>query len=422
MPFNGSGAFSLIFNWQQDALNGINISSSRMMGQENDIAAGLSLCITKDGQQTPTASLPMGGFRLTNMGNANSQGNAVSVQDVQNGSVTTLTSVSGADTITANTAPSIGSYAAGQCFDFIAAGANATGVVTLNINGLGAKAVTKYGGQGIQIGDIASGQSVRVRYDGTQFQMISPASAVPTNVGGVRNLSMYVSAVSATATLTADEIVVRTALGGPAFVLPSFSKTINLATNGAGGMDTGSALAAGYVALYAIYNPTTGAAALLAANANAAAAGNIYGGANMPSGYTASALLAVWPTAGANQFSQGLQQDREFARISSTVLNTITQNGSLTSLSIAAAVPLNAKSCGGSASFNDSTTATITALLATDANGLCQRAFSASNASAAFGFNVPFDIRISTAQTIFWAAVSNGGTLTTTIIISRYSI
>ena len=173
MPFNGSGSFSLIFNWQQDALNNINISSSRMMGQENDIAAGLSLCLTKDGQQTPTANIPMGGFRFTNMGNANAQGNAVSVQDVQNGSVTTLTSVSGTDTITANTAPSIGSYAKGQYFLLFPAGANATTAVTLNVNGLGAKNITKNGANALAIGDIPASGAVPLYYDGTQFQIVS---------------------------------------------------------------------------------------------------------------------------------------------------------------------------------------------------------------------------------------------------------
>lgn len=174
MPYNGSGSFSLIYNWQQDALNGINISSSRMMGQENDIAAGLSLCLTKDGQQTPVANLPMGGFRFTNMGNATAQGNAVSVQDVQNGSLVTLTTVAGTDTITANTAPSITAYAAGQRFQFLAAGANTTNVVTLNINGLGAKNVMKAGPAGlvaIAPGDIGAGTFPSVVYDGTQFQL-----------------------------------------------------------------------------------------------------------------------------------------------------------------------------------------------------------------------------------------------------------
>jgi hypothetical protein len=113
---------------------------------------------------------------------------------------------------------------------------------------------------------------------------------------------MSVTAASATATLTADEIIVETALGGVRYCLPSFSKTINLATTGAGGMDTGTAPVSGYVAIYAIYNPTTGTAALLATRMRRRAQQpNVYGGASMPAGYTASALLAVWPTTASSQ-------------------------------------------------------------------------------------------------------------------------
>jgi hypothetical protein len=132
-------------------------------------------------------------------------------------------------------------------------------------------------------------------------------------VGTVRNLSMSVTAASATATLTADEIIVETALAGIPFKLASFSKTINLATTGAGGMDTGTAPASGAVAIYAIYNPTTATSALLATNTTSSVAANVYGGANMPAGYTASALVSVWLTTPASLLQIGYQQDRHIA-------------------------------------------------------------------------------------------------------------
>ncbi|MCW3678211.1 hypothetical protein [Burkholderia cenocepacia] len=67
MPFNGNGVFNLVYNWQVDAANQVNISSSRMMGQEQDIAAGLSNCVTRNGQSPATANIPLGGFRITGM-------------------------------------------------------------------------------------------------------------------------------------------------------------------------------------------------------------------------------------------------------------------------------------------------------------------------------------------------------------------
>ncbi|MGM7825288.1 hypothetical protein ACS791_22620, partial [Yersinia enterocolitica] len=99
-------------------------------------------------------------------------------------------------------------------------------------------------------------------------------------VGTSRNAKMSVTAASSTATFTADELIVQTALGGLQYKLSSFSKTINLATTGAGGMDTGTVPANGFVALYAIYNPTTQISALLAVNASSVVAPEVYGGSN----------------------------------------------------------------------------------------------------------------------------------------------
>lgn len=68
MPFNGSGVFNRIYSWVQDAANGIDVSSTRTDTDTNDIALGLSTCITKDGQTTVTANIPMSGFKLTGLG------------------------------------------------------------------------------------------------------------------------------------------------------------------------------------------------------------------------------------------------------------------------------------------------------------------------------------------------------------------
>jgi hypothetical protein len=174
-------------------------------------------------------------------------------------------------------------------------------------------------------------------------------------VGQVRNLAMSVAAASATATLTADEIVVETALGGLRYCLASFSKTINLATTGVGGMDTGTAPVSGYVALYAIYNPTTATSALLATNATSAKQPNIYGGANMPTGYTASALVSVWPTTPAGLLATAYQIDRK-TTISSINVMSLTNPGPAALVSITPAAPRNAISIDGGISISANAT------------------------------------------------------------------
>lgn len=136
----------------------------------SDIAAALTASIAKDGQTVPTANLPMGNFRHTNVANALNRNDYAAAGQVQDSAFETLSSVAGTNTITANSAPAITAYTLGQCFRFVSAGAN-TGAVTLNINGLGAKNVTKNGATALVSGDIASGAVVQVVYDGTQFQL-----------------------------------------------------------------------------------------------------------------------------------------------------------------------------------------------------------------------------------------------------------
>lgn len=56
-----------------------------------------------------------------------------------------------------------------------AASAN-TGAVTLNVDGLGTKSITKAGGIALDAGDILAGQIIEVAYDGTNFQLLSAYS------------------------------------------------------------------------------------------------------------------------------------------------------------------------------------------------------------------------------------------------------
>lgn len=95
-----------------------------------------------------------------------------------------LTSVSGTNTI-AGTANGIGAYVAGQTFMFTAAGAN-TGAATLNVNGLGAKSIVKNGAAALVAGEIPSGATVEVVYNGTNMQLLTVASPASLTTNGYR--------------------------------------------------------------------------------------------------------------------------------------------------------------------------------------------------------------------------------------------
>lgn len=68
MPYDGSGGFQRVMNWANDALAGIKIKSDRHDTEDDNLASGLSNCITKDGQTQPTANLPLNGKRIVNLG------------------------------------------------------------------------------------------------------------------------------------------------------------------------------------------------------------------------------------------------------------------------------------------------------------------------------------------------------------------
>ncbi|MFX1674042.1 hypothetical protein PWR63_17550 [Paraburkholderia sp. A2WS-5] len=247
------------------------------------------------------------------------------------------------------------------------------------------------------------------------------AGRAPGVVGSMRNAQMSVATASATATFTADQIVVGTSLTGLQYVLGSFSKTINLATTGAGGMDTGSAPASGYVALYAIYNPTTGTSALLATNATSSVAPNVYGGANMPSGYTASALVSVWPTNSSGQFKVANQIGNTVFFGGVLVLSVTATQASLTSFSIAGAVPQNAKSSVGSVNISASAATSLSGAVATSSAGAASQTTQIGGSSLSQLVS-QFSIPILTAQTLYYLFTMAGGSSPAlSIYISSYS-
>lgn len=269
-----------------------------------------------------------------------------------------------------------------------------------------------------EIANVVEGTGIALNgADMTQLlQAIRKLTSAP--VGSTRNLRATVAAASSSIVFTADEVVVAAALGGGRTCLPNFNKTLNIATVGAGGMDTGAAPASGYVAIYAINNLTTGTSALLGVNASATIAPEIYGGANMPAGYTQSALIGVWPTTAGSQFPIGMQKEREVSRAGVSVLNTPTLQASYTSFSIAAAVPRNAVSCDMIMQQSASVAAQIAFGIAADANGT---GFASASIGSATQIGVTFsNLPILTPQAVFYIASQSTGTTAITATISKY--
>ena len=182
MSYNGAGTF-LINSAGQPVVAGTTISETVFNALTADLANGLSTAITKDGQTTATANLPMGGFKLTNLGAGTASTDSARLGQVQSGAVTLL-AITGTDTVVGTLTPTLTAYATGQQFSFVAAGTNTTSM-TLNIDSLGVKAITRSGATALIAGDITVGKMITVIYDGTQFQTSDARVPISTGVSGL---------------------------------------------------------------------------------------------------------------------------------------------------------------------------------------------------------------------------------------------
>lgn len=252
---------------------------------------------------------------------------------------------------------------------------------------------------------------------GAQDQLLKAIRGVSGGViGASRNVKMSIGAASGSATLTADQIYVGTSLSGQSYRLANFNKTINLATVGAGGMDVGTAPINSFVSLYAIYNPSTNTSALLAC-AQSTSSGSIYSGANLPVGYTASALISSWATSASGIFKTGYQRDRtvyfQVVRVATTTVAT----GSLVGVSLTSAVPLSAISFGGNIGVVNGSTAAMGIIVAGDTLGTGAQNVNCTSAQV----TAPFICPIIVPQAACWSTTSGGGTPTFSMDVSSYT-
>ena len=143
MAFNGSGVFNRIYNWVNDKANGYKITASRMDGEFDGIATGLSNCITKDGQTTLTANIPFSTYKLTGLGSGTARTDAINVGQVQDNQFLYLGTTSGsADAYTLTPSPAITVYTATQQFTAKISATNLTTTPYLQISSIASPATT----------------------------------------------------------------------------------------------------------------------------------------------------------------------------------------------------------------------------------------------------------------------------------------
>jgi hypothetical protein len=183
MSFDGSG----VFNRPVSAYVFDTVISETDMNTEMDgIATGLSNCITKDGQQTVTATIPMNSNKFSGLSNGSAAGDSANLGQIQAEAYIWCGTMTGtADAGVLSPSPAITAYAAGQRFAWLASANSNTGAMTVAISGLSTIAVQNDGAALVAADHVANKLYIGILdTTGTiQIQRIVALSLVPSDIG-----------------------------------------------------------------------------------------------------------------------------------------------------------------------------------------------------------------------------------------------
>jgi hypothetical protein len=165
----------------------LDISSSRMDADTGDITAnGLGNCLTRDGQGSPTANLPMNGFRHTGVQNAVARTDYAALGQVQDDLLNWTIAGGTSDAITATYTPALTVLNDGQICFVRATAANATTTPNFSPNGLTPRTITRTGGNPLVVSgpqfsasDIPGGLGEMIlRYNATntRWELLNPSN------------------------------------------------------------------------------------------------------------------------------------------------------------------------------------------------------------------------------------------------------
>ena len=164
MSRDGSGTYTVPNVFTPSTI----ISSTDNNTNWSDMGNAMTASIAKDGQTTPTANLPMGGFKHTGTALATALTNYARADQVQDEALTWMTVGGTGDAITLASIPVPTSYVTGSRIRFKATAGNTTAVV-VNRDSLGARNLRNSANGALVLGDIVTGQIYEATYDGTQF-------------------------------------------------------------------------------------------------------------------------------------------------------------------------------------------------------------------------------------------------------------
>lgn len=211
MPRDGSGNYTAPAG--QPVTTGTTISSTIFNTLVADLVSAMTGSLTRDGQTTPSANLPMGGFKHTGVADGTSRNQYASVGQMQDDAQSLVGSVAGTNTITGSLTPAITGYIDGMSIILVPANAN-TGAATLALNGLSAKAIVKFGSGALVSGDMGAGCAYLLIYRSAQnnWVVMNPDRVPVAQVAGLGTLSTQSGTFSGTSsgTNTGDQTITLT--------------------------------------------------------------------------------------------------------------------------------------------------------------------------------------------------------------------
>ena len=306
MAFNGSGTFTRIYNWVIDKANSIPITASRMDGELDGIAAGLSNCITKDGQTTITANIPFANYKITGLGNGTTRSDAINAGQVQDNQFLYLGTTGGsADAYTLSPAPAITAYATTQQFTAKINATNTTTTPYLQISGIANPTTTavikKLNASraeiAVEANDLLANGIYKFQRNSTNdaWIVLNPEKSFINLLNGTKattttqGISYLSNPITVSNNVTSPNDTINFGAGtfttssGLQIYLPAITKKIQssgtwTAGTGQNGLDTGARTASTFYRTYVIQNNSTGAYDILFSTSATSP--------TVPSGYT----------------------------------------------------------------------------------------------------------------------------------------
>lgn len=181
-----------------DFVSGEVISSSQVDANNATIVSEITNSIAADGQTTPSANLPMGGFKHTGLGAGSAAADSANFGQVQAQAYIWCGTATGTkNALILSPSPAITAYAAGQVFRFKTGATQSDDAVTIAVSGLATKAAQSNGSAMSVTIFLEASKWYEILYDGAAFQarkFFVPDGTLATTSG---KLSQFAATTSA---------------------------------------------------------------------------------------------------------------------------------------------------------------------------------------------------------------------------------